>query len=76
MSKLQMQNNRWKITSIVLFLLFKMLIQKVDEEDGNTLSSVLDYQNEPRIKPQFPDAVLNSESPQNLDSTDEEDQTV
>ena len=89
----QMQSNRWKITSIVLFLFFfivfginmavmfevqiaenwkemllillgafvgnlnkvvdywfnsedrdKMLIQKVDEEDGGTLSSVLDYQ--------------------------------
>ena len=55
----QMQNNRWKITSIVLFLFFfiiaginsavdywfnsedrdKMLIQKVDEEDGIALSS-------------------------------------
>lgn len=95
----QMQTNRWKITSIVLFLFFfiifginvavfcditikeswkelllillgafvgnlnkvvdywfnsedrdKMLIQKVDEEDGVTLSNVADFQ--PAAKPQ------------------------
>jgi uncharacterized membrane protein (DUF485 family) len=103
----QMQSNRWKITSIVLFLFFfiiaginsavffgvsieenwkemllillgafvgnlnkvvdywfnsedrdKMLIQKVDEEDGNSLSSVTEYPTTPR-SPQGPVVVVN-----------------
>jgi hypothetical protein len=100
----QMQSNRWKITSLVLFLFFfiifginmavmfevqiaenwkemllillgafvgnlnkvvdywfnsedrdKMLIQKVDEEDGGSLSSVLEFI--PSKKPEVPVAV-------------------
>jgi hypothetical protein len=103
----QMQSNRWKITSIVLFLFFfiiaginsavffgvsieenwkemllillgafvgnlnkvvdywfnsedrdKMLIQKVDEEDGNSLSSVTEYPTTPR-PPQGPVIIVN-----------------
>jgi hypothetical protein len=95
----QMQSNRWRITSIVLFLFFfiifginvsvlfeikieenwkemllillgafvgnlnkvvdywfnsedrdKMLIQKVDEEDGSSISSVLEYQSSKRAE--------------------------
>jgi hypothetical protein len=101
----QMQSNRWRITSIVLFLFFfiifginvsvlfeirieenwkemllillgafvgnlnkvvdywfnsedrdKMLIQKVDEEDGSSASSVLEYQSS-RKKPEVFDVV-------------------
>lgn len=103
----QMQSNRWKITSIVLFLFFfiiaginsavffgvsieenwkemllillgafvgnlnkvvdywfnsedrdKMLIQKVDEEDGNSLSRVTEYPTTPR-PPQGPVIIVN-----------------
>lgn len=104
----QMQSNRWKITSIVLFLFFfiiaginsavffgvsieenwkemllillgafvgnlnkvvdywfnsedrdKMLIQKVDEEDGTSLSNVSEFPTTPR-PPQGPVVVVNT----------------
>ena len=104
----QMQNNRWKITGIVLFLFFfiifginmgiffgfeinenwkemllillgafvgnlnkvvdywfnsedrdKMLIQKVDEEDGTSLSNVSEFPTTPR-PPQGPVVVVNT----------------
>lgn len=114
----QMQSNRWKITSIVLFLFFfiiaginsavffgvsieenwkemllillgafvgnlnkvvdywfnsedrdKMLIQKVDEEDGNSLSSVTEYPTTPR-PPQGPVIIVNEVKDQSPVSTE------